>query len=229
MRASRREAQRLEAREKEKRARRGRAGADTCEGFAQRWTRDYPRPSEATNIHNAERVSKFGFDFASRRLDSIARPEARAWAHENRSRVAATRTMLNDALNDGFIDSNPFAGLRLDASRGRKDLAPLQVAGRPTVAELERLGECAIEVHGPAYGPQFRAMIFFEAFTAERNGELFATCWSDLSGDELHIARQYSSKTRMLTAPKHDSSGLIYVPHRPDALSTRSPGLSTAV
>jgi hypothetical protein len=52
--------------------------------FAGRWMRDYPRPKESTNQHNAERVKAFAENTeAAHRLDH--RDEARLWALEHPS------------------------------------------------------------------------------------------------------------------------------------------------
>ena len=50
---TRREADQAEA---EWRVRARPAGRETCDQFAERWTRDYPRPRASTNQHNNERV-----------------------------------------------------------------------------------------------------------------------------------------------------------------------------
>ena len=76
--------------------------------------------------------------------------------------------MFNDAINDGLHPGpNPFANLRLEQSRGRKDLIAL------TEDELDELAEHALAVHGE-FGPTFRAMILFAAYVGLRPGELFA-------------------------------------------------------
>ena len=52
-------------------------GRETCDEFANRWTRDYPRPRASTNGHNAERVKRFAKDFAGVKLVDVDRPTAR--------------------------------------------------------------------------------------------------------------------------------------------------------
>ena len=47
------------AAEAEWKLRRKGTGSETCDRFAHRWTTDYPRPRESTNLHNAERVKRF--------------------------------------------------------------------------------------------------------------------------------------------------------------------------
>ena len=89
--------------------------------------------------------------------------------------------MFNDAINDGLHPGpNPFANLRLEQSRGRKDLIAL------TVEELDELADTALAVHGE-FGPTFRAMILFAAYVGLRPGELFALERSDVGRDEVAI------------------------------------------
>lgn len=178
---------------------------ETCDSFAERWPQDFPRADEVTAIKNAEAVRKFGKDFEGRPLRSITREEARKWARENEWRRAKVRAMFNDALEEGLVDENPFANLKLPSSRGRKDIIPL------TYEEVMLLGQTALEVHG-SYGPEFRAMILFAAFTAMRPGEIFAARHSLLSGDLYDLRRQYSTVLKREKEPKKDSTGVIYVP-----------------
>jgi integrase len=203
---SQREAKRLErialnARD----ARRTGAQDETCDVFAERWTRDYPR-GESTNAHNAERVKKFGSDFAGRPLRSIARTEARSWSTQNPGRVPAVRAMFNDAVKDELADSNPFAKL------GRRRLPPPKVTSPVTVSELDALADYAVTVHGSDWGTTFRAMILVAAYTAVRLGELCAMRLSLIAGDEYDLRRQFNSTLGRETEPKHGSSGVIFLP-----------------
>jgi hypothetical protein len=63
--------------------------------------------------------------------------------------------MFQDAVDAGMVPVNPFSRLNIEASTGRRDLAPL------TVSELHRLADLSLDVHGPEYGPVLRAMILF--------------------------------------------------------------------
>lgn len=49
-------------------------GRETCDDFAKRWTRDYPRPRASTNQHNAERVKRFAKDFEGVKLQRLIVP-----------------------------------------------------------------------------------------------------------------------------------------------------------
>lgn len=102
-------------------------------------------------------------------MSKVGRPSARAWAlQQPQSNVRVVRSLFTDAINDGLHPGpNPFANMRLEQPRGRKDLIAL------TEPELLELGECALRAHGP-YGPVFRAMIIFAAYVGLRPGELYA-------------------------------------------------------
>jgi hypothetical protein len=96
------------------------------------------------------------------RLTELDRPTARAWAlKQPKGNVHVVRAMFGDAVRGGLAATNPFSNLRLEQSRGRKDLEPL------TEAELHDLVECTLWVHG-SYGPTFRAMILFAAYVGIR-------------------------------------------------------------
>jgi len=147
-----------EAREAEREAsrRRGVAGRLTCGEFARLWLAEYARPAPATQRSYRYALQRFAHEFDRRRLGDFDRLTARAWANEHpQSNVRVARAMFNDAIDDGLHPGpNPFANLRLEQSRGRKDLIAL------TEDELHELGETALRVHGEC-GPTFRAMILF--------------------------------------------------------------------
>ena len=145
----------------------------TCDEFAARWIDDYPRPSEATNRTYRYATQRFANDFKGVPLHSLDRPRARRWALDKpRSDLYVLRAMFNDALNDGLVTSNPFQNLRQPPARKR----PTYV---PTVEEVEKLGSIALAVHGD-YGPLFRAMILFSAYTGMRPGEVACVRWEDI-------------------------------------------------
>lgn len=205
-------------------------GRETCDQFAARWTKDYPRPRLSTNKHNAERVKRFSEDFKGVRLNEIDRPSARAWALTHAHCVPAVRAMFGDAVRDGIVDLNPFAGLRLRGSKGRRDITAL------TEADLSKLADLALDdrMELGAYGPQYRAMILFAGYVGLRPGELFALRREDIHGQEVRIERSYSSKTHQVgptktghtwtaTIPPVAQDALLDVPHHDNGLLFTSP------
>ncbi len=183
-------------------------GKETCQSFARRWVKDYPRPRASTNATNANAVKKFSEDprFQSLRLDDLDRRTAREWVMENPSQHSALRAMFNDAVRDELCHANPFADLRLPQSKGRKDLTPI------TSDELDRLCDCALEVHGD-YGPNFEALILAAAYTLMRPGELFVLEWSDIDFDsnEIIVSKTLSGDTAV-EPPKNGRVRTITLP-----------------
>lgn len=179
---------------------------ETCDSFAARWARDYPRPSESTNKHNAEAVGKFGRDFAGRPLRSVTVEEGRAWGRSHPSGAREVRAMFNDAIADGIASVNPLAKMGADKTRGRHSIVVL------TADELNMLKETTVEIHGEEWGVEFAAMIDWAAYTCMRPGEVFAAEYSRLDGDVYDVREQWNSHLGRRTEPKHGSVGEIYVP-----------------
>ena len=204
-------------------------GLETCDQFAGRWVRDYPRGRESTNRHNAERVKSFARDFKGVKLTAVSKPTARAWAMKHRSNLAAVRAMFGDAVRDGLVEVNPFAELRLPGSKGRKDIVAL------TEAELVALADTALlpAMEMGEYGPIYRAMVLFAGYVGLRPGELFALERTDLRGDHCTIERSLSStgevgptktgKTRTVVVPPPATAALEQVPALPSGLLFTSP------
>lgn len=197
-----------EAREAEREAprRRNVGGRMTCGEFAALWLDEYPRDAGATRRTYRYGLKAFADEFARIRLSDLDRVTARGWALRHpQSNVRVVRAMFNDAINDGLHPGpNPFAGLRLEQSRGRKDLIAL------TLTELDDLAEMALRVHGE-FGPVFRAMVIFSAYVGLRPGELFALERGDVGRDEVQI-RQNLDGTGTLKAPKNGQERVVVLP-----------------
>lgn len=197
-----------EAREAERSAgrRRGSAGRLTCGEFVSLWLEDYARPAPATRRTYRYALQRFAADFGHLRLGDLDRVSARPWAQaQPHSNVRAVRAMLNDAINDGLHPGpNPFANLRLEQPRGRKDLDAL------TEDELQTLAEHARAVHED-YGPTFRAMVLFAGYVGLRPGELFALQRNDVGRDEVVIRRNLDG-TGQLKLPKNGKERVVVLP-----------------
>lgn len=205
---SRRDAKRAEAEAVATRRAAG-TGAETVGEFAARWMTDFPRRKPSTTVHNLERVKRFVGQHHRRRLDSITVGEARKWCIARRSDLPALRAMFNDARSIGLVDVNPFAGLKLSTGPRRRDLQ----ADWLTADDVDQLARTALNVHGTdGYGPVFRAMVMFAAYTGVRPGELFALEWADLDGDLLHVRRSADSKTRTVGTPKNGRERTVVLP-----------------
>src|SRR4051794_13804124 len=197
-----------EARELERReaASLGAVGNELCAEFADRWLTDYPRAAAASRRTYRYALRAFKEDFARIRLRDLDKPTARSWAlRVPQSNVRVARAMLGDAINDGLHPGpNPFSNLRLEQSRGRKDLTAL------TESELQALAETTLAVHGE-FGPAFRAMIVFAAYVGLRPGELFALERTDVRQDEVTI-RQNLDGTGQLKLPKNGKQRVVILP-----------------
>ena len=107
------------------------ANDETVSEFVERWLRDFKRPRASTNRHNAYMVKPLVAEFGSVKMAEISRRRAREWALRHRGSVPVVRAMFNDALNEECVTTNPFANLRLDQRRGRRDLVALSEARGP--------------------------------------------------------------------------------------------------
>ncbi len=197
-----------EAREVEREALRSTVarGSETCGEFARRWPTDYPREAAASRRTYRYAIKRFQEDFARVRLRDFDKPTARQWAlTQPQSNVRTVRSMFTDAINDGLHPGpNPFSNLRLDQSRGRKDLIAL------TESEVVQLADCALDCLG-SFGPAFRAMILFAAYVGLRPGELYALERRDVGQDEVFI-RQNLDGTGQIKMPKNGQARTVILP-----------------
>jgi len=184
-------------------------GRETVGSFAARWTVDYPRRRASTNMHNAERVQPFAHAHESRRMDSITVEEARAWALRHSGQLPALRAMFNDARRSGMVVRNPFRELGIERPRGRRDLPSEWL----TAADVERLAQCARDVHAAnGYGDTLAGLLIFAAYTGLRPGELYALRHDYLGAGTLELKRAADSRTRSITPPKNGRGRTIVYP-----------------
>jgi integrase len=114
--------------------------------------------------------------------------------------------MFNDArrIHAGqLIDRNPFAGLGLKRSQGRKHIQP------PAPGEIAQLIAAADHLTPPS----FAAYLHCACYSAMRPGELDALQHHDLDftpgAETINVQRQWNVKTRKLTQPKYGATGKI--------------------
>jgi integrase len=181
-------------------------GRLTCGEFSKLWLSEYARAAGATRRTYRYGVAAFADEFERVRLTDFDRLMARSWAlRVPQSNVRVVRAMFNDAINDALHPGpNPFSNLRLEQSRGRKDLTAL------TEDELNELAEKALDVHGE-FGPTFRAMIVFAAYVGLRPGELFALERTDVGRDEVAIRRNLDGTGR-IKATKNGRERIVVLP-----------------
>ena len=183
-------------------------GRETCDQFAERWMRDYPRPSASTRRTHTERTRRFAKDFEGVKLADVDRRAARTWALTHPNDAPVVSTMFADALRDGLVQINPFAQLRLPRSRGRKDIVAM------TEADVIALADLALDplMELEDFGREYRAMILWAGFVGTRPGETFALRRDDIAGEHVNVRRSYSSHTHETTAPKNGRERTITIP-----------------
>ncbi len=182
------------------------ANDETVAEFVDRWLLDYKRPRASTNRHYAYMVKPLADEFDKVKMSEISRRRAHEWALRHRGSVPVVRAMFNDALNEECVTANPFANLRLDQRRGRRDLSVL------TEAEVRELADTSLSLFG-AYGPTFRACILFAAYVGLRPAEMFVLKWSDIdiAGSQVHINRSLGN-TGEITPPKNGLKRTVVLP-----------------
>lgn len=211
-------ATRAEAEAAESRAKRG-MHSETCDEFATRWITDYPRAKESTVRTYEQALTRFRSDFEGtpltgpledspwakeKQLRGNDRQIARAWAMSNRHRAQVVRSLYEDALNDGMVESNPFSRLKLPSSKGRKNIVAL------TPQEVEEFAEIAQKVNGPV----MHGAVLTLGFVGLRVSELWALRYSDLDFQkgEVRISRRAYRGT--IDRPKNGEPRTVVLPNR---------------
>lgn len=174
-----REAQLLEAEKTIEHAAGHRPGsAWTIDTLADKFLTEYhgpgtTRPAPTTLVHNTQNLRRIRAEHGHRPAASLTRDEAYAWARAHRHEAKTLAAMYNEAVDKHLVDANPFAKLGLARGRGRADITPL------TEQEVERLAEIALRTLGH-YGPEYWALILWQAWTGMRPGETCALRVADI-------------------------------------------------
>jgi integrase len=191
---------------------------ETAASFADRWLNEWPRPEPATQRLYAAAAQRFADAFGSTLMAEIERLSARAWALEVPRGVSQViGTMFEDARNVGVVDTNPFSNLRLPPTERTAGITA------PTMEDYKALLDASTILGG--YGPEFKAMIQFTAWTGVRQGELFALKWPEVGKTEI-VVRQSRKLDGSVGLPKNGRVRTIpllpparvldQVPRRPD-------------
>jgi integrase len=145
---------------------------ETIGSFSERWLDDYPfvkqgptrgrrRSSKTEKLYRGH-LRQLKQDLGELRLHELERPLARSFAVRDPRAAMVARNMYSDALDDGLVQVNPFAQLRLEQPKGRKEYGAL------STTQFHDLAETAIAVHGSEYGPVMRGMILFACYVGPR-------------------------------------------------------------
>jgi integrase len=185
--------------------------SETVQHFCDRYSIDFQRTTkDGSPRWGAASLANFTTGFKPfcrsyghmklREFAKLSTGDLRSWASSQPTTyVQRVRTALNDAVGDGLIERHPFQGMRLEHSRGRKDITVL------TEDEIERLCDLARSTW-PDF-PAFEAMIATAAYSCIRPGEMFALRVEDvdvkagtlnvmLSSNDLEVKRPKSGRAR---------------------------------
>jgi integrase len=194
---------------------------ETCASFAARWLDQYviAKSGPTRGRHKSDRtletyranLRRFTMQFGDLKLGEVDRQMARRFALSHPAAAKVARALFADALDDGLVVGNPFQGLRLKAS-SRKDIRVL------SETELHDLADRSLEVHGPEYGPTFRAMILFSAYSGLRLTEACNLKWSDVRFGEREVDVRVAKfdKPRTVLLLPEAAEALHSVPRRAD-------------
>jgi integrase len=170
-----------------------RKDSPTVQQWSRVWLSDYARPGKSTQRTYRYAVKQISRELGALRLSEITRVQARQQAGKwPRGTSKVAKTMWADAKRDEVVDHNPWENLRLQASKGRKDLKALDEG------EIAELAEIAREQHGEV-GLEAKAIVLTLAYTGVRPGELFALRREDvdLAGESLTVGAVVPTKNRL--------------------------------
>lgn len=193
---------------------------ETCDSFAGRWPDDYPivkqgptrgrRKSAKTLATYRNELQPFIERFKGTPLAALDRQDARRFALDHPRSAVVVRGMLGDAVEDGLIQANPFADLRLEQSSGRAKYEPI------TQAELQLLADAARVEHGAKYGPLFRSYILAAGYIGFRLTEGLNLEWRDVDfrSSEITLRVTKFDKPRTVWLPDEAADALRAIPRR---------------
>lgn len=182
----------------------------TVADFRDRWLSDslFDRPKESSRIHNAERTRAFAKQYGKLPMESVGDTVVAEWLAGGRRNgtVPALRAMWNDAAKPKagrLVTSNPWAGLGIAKTKGRKHQQPPDVAAIANLLALAR-------TPNPRTGrllvpPSFADYVEFACLSALRPSELDALREPniDYAEGEIDVVEQWNAKTRTFTTPKY--------------------------
>lgn len=202
-----------------------RRSSETCASFADRWLEEWPRPGVSTRRNYERAARRFAEEFGATPLGEIERLSARTWALTVPRYISkAMATMYDDARNVGLVENNPFSNLRLPTAERKAQITA------PTLEEYRACLDACMVLGG--YGPEFRSLVQFAAWTGLRAGELQALTWDDIDGETVTVRKARkrdgsegtpkNGKSRKVTIPP-PAQVLDTVPRRPDSYVFHAP------
>jgi integrase len=167
-------------------------------------TGEPPRASTVASAKHALRP--FRQEFGHLRPDQIPREHVKRFAASWPWAVPTIKTMFADAFDSELVAHNPFerVSIKRPAPRDRE-------VEFLTLEEVNDLADCALGVH-EWYGPTFRGLLLWLAYTCMRPGEVFALEHADIDGDLIHVRRNLG-RTGIVTTPKNHRMRRIILPN----------------
>jgi integrase len=124
---------------------------------------DLPRGRSAeTQAHNRLMVKPFVRRFGGREIGDIGPDDAASYMREFPSHARYARTMMEDMRRGHLIDRNPFEGLRLPSSPGRRDIDVL------SEEQVWQLVDAAGDVYSGVFAVRFQGLLAVSAFSGIR-------------------------------------------------------------
>lgn len=196
------------------------SGEMTVAMFVSDWLETSERDrSDSTKDHYRQTIKQFVRDFGSEQLRDLNRVRCKKWAGSVPEGVyAVAKTMLNEAMADGYLDFNPLSKLGRKKSRGRKDLKMI------SSSQLSNVEQLCLDVLGPVVGPQIVGIIRTSAYLGLRKCEAFA-CAEDWFRSETGnvFVRNQMGKKRVLREPKTGTRRIAVTPQMIETLRTCEP------
>jgi integrase len=130
--------------------------------FAATWA-DLPRGRTMETVqHNALMVKPFVRELGRLELGAVGREQAVDYVGRFPRHARYARTLMEDARREGLIDRNPFEGLRLPTSPGRRDIDVLDENQAWTLVDA------VDRVYDGVFAVRFRALLATLAFSGIR-------------------------------------------------------------
>ena len=192
------------------------AGTDeTVREFAERWLDDYPtvkhgptggreRSTKTRQLYQVH-LKRLCEELGAYPLPELSRREARALAVRDPRTAVVARNMFSSALEDGYVQVNPFQGLNLRQPKGRKEHGAL------TVQQFHDLADLAPLIHSEI-GPMLRAQILFTCYVGPRLTEGLHLQWDEVQRKQqevrFSVCKFDKPRTVLLAARGHHRPGL---------------------
>ena len=192
---------------------------ESIDSFAARWLNDYPvvkqgptrgrcRSSKTVTLYQGH-LTKLCEELGAVHIGELSRPQAQAFGVRHPRSAMVARNMFATAYDLGLVRANPFLGLNLEQSKGRKDYEVL------SVEQFHDLADLALDVH-PDVGEMLRAQILFTCYVGPRLTEGLNLRWEEVNVEkqEVHFSVCKFDKARTVLLLPEAITALNSIPRR---------------